>query len=401
MSSRRNQLLMDMGTELQLASIDGAADADMTTLAATVAKGAPGYKAFGPVLTDAIRTGLGRILGPSGVRAGRIAERVTGTWGLGEGWVSHVTAELVLGTREGASMRGEDLATLGTCAPLGSAGDVDALIDKAVEAVGASHGIAVAKPSAGGAGGGVVDSAALDAFAEQVTGEQGVLATTARTVLAALGLDEPSSFDADAVSDAEATRSLVEAVDAELGTGWLTSVTPSFDADRAVLIDDRWASAREDLARLANGQTDLALARELLTAERFVGLGDAVADQASWWARYLDQEGARVDGAAERAEIARTIAQAAGRRPEAGAASVRWCDDVAVITGFAPHSIAAAVAGELLAGGATVVATSSRLGHERLDFAKRLYREHASAGARLWMVPANLASYRDVDALAE
>ncbi|MFC2473185.1 MAG: acyltransferase domain-containing protein, partial [Actinomyces sp.] len=112
-SSRRNQLLMDLGTELELASIDGAADADMTALAATVAKGAPGYKAFGPVLTEAIRVGLGRLLGPSGVRASRIADRVTGTWGLGQGWVSHVTAALFLGTREGASMRGEDLASLG------------------------------------------------------------------------------------------------------------------------------------------------------------------------------------------------------------------------------------------------------------------------------------------------
>ena len=47
------------------------------------------------------------------------------------------------------------------------------------------------------------------------------------------------------------------------------------------------------------------------------------------------------------------------------------------------------------------MATSSRLTHERLAFAKELYREHASAGARLWMVPANLASYRDIDALAD
>ena len=126
-SSRRNQLLMDLGTELELASIDGAADADMTALAATVAKGAPGYKAFGPVLTEAIRVGLGRLLGPSGVRASRIADRVTGTWGLGQGWVSHVTAALFLGTREGASMRVEDLASLGSSAPLTSAGAVDTL----------------------------------------------------------------------------------------------------------------------------------------------------------------------------------------------------------------------------------------------------------------------------------
>ena len=399
-SSRRNQLLMDMGTELQLASIDGAADADMTALAATVAKGAPGYKAFGPVLTDAVRTGLGRILGPSGVRPTRVAERVTGTWGLGEGWVSHVTAELFLGTREGASMRGEDLASLGTSTPVGSAGAVDALIDKAVQDVASARGIAVAKPSAaGGAGGAVVDSAALDAFADTVTGADGVLATTARTVLSALGLSERVTVPADAGDEAAATRALVEAVDAELGTGWLRSVTPAFDADRAVLIDDRWATAREDLARLGNGETPLERARVLLAPERFTALGSAVADQAAWWARALRESGA--PEAAERAGIAEAVAAAAARRPVAGAESVRWADDVAVVTGVAPHSIAAAVVGELLAGGATVVATSSRLTHERLAFAKDLYREHAAAGARLWMVPANLASYRDVDALSD
>lgn len=399
-SSRRNQLLMDMGTELELASIDGAADADMTSLAGTVAKGAPGYKPFGPVLTDAIRSGLGRILGPSGVRPSRVAERVTGTWGLGEGWVAHVTAALVLGTREGASMRGDDLATLGSSAPLGSAGAVDALIDKAIQAVAADHGVAVAKPSAGGAAGGaVVDSAALDAFAAQVTGESGVLASTARTILAALGLEEPQGADLEAEDEQAATRRLVEAVDTELGTGWLASVTPSFDAERAVLIDDRWATAREDLARLGNGETELEDARTHLAAERFTGLGSAVADQAAWWARSL--ETSNLPDAAERAGIASAIAEAARRRPVAGASTVRWAADVAVVTGFAPHSIAAAVVGELLAGGATVVATSSRLTHERLDFAKRVYRKHASAGARLWMVPANLASFRDIDALAD
>ncbi len=400
-SSRRNQLLMDLGTELQLASIDGAADADMPSLAAIVAKGAPGYKPFGPVLTDAIRSGLGRLLGPSGVRATRVAERVTGTWALGEGWVSHVTATLFLGTREGSSVRGEDLATLGTSAPLGSAGAVDALIDKAVQVVAAEHGVAVAKPSAGGgAGGAVVDSAALDAFSESVTGQAGVLATTARTLLDALGLAAPAGASAETLAeeaaDSAATQALVAAVDAELGSGWLASVTPAFDPRRAVLIDDRWATAREDLARLGTGETTLSQARERLNPERFIGLGQAVADQAAWWAQRLE-----VEGQPERAALARAISQAARTAPAPGSAQVRWADDVAVVTGVAPGSIAAAVVGELLAGGATVIATASRLTHERLAFATTLYREHASAGARLWIAPANLASYRDVDALAE
>ncbi|WP_296537894.1 type I polyketide synthase, partial [uncultured Actinomyces sp.] len=398
-SSRRNQLLMDLGTELELASIDGAADADMTALAATVAKGAPGYKAFGPVLTEAIRVGLGRLLGPSGVRASRIADRVTGTWGLGQGWVSHVTAALFLGTREGSSMRGEDLASLGSSAPLTSAGAVDALIDSAVQAVAADHGVAVSKPSAGGAGGAVVDSAALDAFAQSVTGEEGVLAATARTLLDALGLTEKATVPADADDEAARTRAALAALDAELGAGWVKSVTPAFAAERAVLIDDRWATAREDVARLGSGETDLDASRHLLAPERFVGLGQAVADHATWWAKQV--KGSELADAAERAAILTEIAQAAPKTPQTGDSTVRWSEDVAVVTGVAPSSIAAAVVGDLLAGGATVVATSSRLTHERLDFATALYREHAAAGAKLWMVPANLSSYRDVDALAE
>lgn len=65
----------------------------------------------------------------------------------------------------------------------------------------------------------------------------------------------------------------------------------------------------------------------------------------------------------------------------------------------APHSIAAALVGELLTGGATVIMTSSRVNDARLAFAKELYRTHANMDAALWVVPANMASFRDVDAL--
>src|SRR5699024_2231234 len=53
-SSRRNQLLVDLGAELGLGAIDGAADADMTSLASTVTSMARGYKPFGPVLSEAL-----------------------------------------------------------------------------------------------------------------------------------------------------------------------------------------------------------------------------------------------------------------------------------------------------------------------------------------------------------
>ena len=76
--------------------------------------------------------------------------------------------------------------------------EADKLIDAAVEVVAQLKGVAVALPSAGGAAGGaVVDSAALDAFAEKVTGSNGVLAATARFVLNELGVAAPAPEESE------------------------------------------------------------------------------------------------------------------------------------------------------------------------------------------------------------
>ncbi|AZN30182.1 DUF1729 domain-containing protein [Flaviflexus salsibiostraticola] len=376
-SSRLNQLLMDFSAELGLASVEGAAEADVTTLSATVDRAAHNYKPFGPVLGEAIKDRIRKLFGAAGQKQSYIAERVTGVWQLGEGWAAHTTAAILLGTRAGASARGGDLATLATEA--GSTADVNAIIDAAVAEVGAARGIPVAIPTAGGGGGATVDSAALDEFAESITGDRGVLADTARHLLSVLGLNEttPASFDH---SEEEELQTLVETVEAELGSGWVKLVTPSFDPRRAVLLDDRWASAREDLARLWAGQ-------ELPESVSFTGAGRAVADQAAWWA-------GKSTGAlkARYEQIAKDALDATPGE---------YSGQVAIVTGMAPNSIAGGVVAGLLAGGATVVATASRVDSARLSFAKTLYRENASAEAALWLVPANLSSYRDVDALVE
>jgi fatty acid synthase len=72
-----------------------------------------------------------------------------------------------------------------------------------------------------------------------------------------------------------------------------------------------------------------------------------------------------------------------------------------VVTGASKGSIAASVVGRLLDGGATVIATTSKLDDERLAFYRTLYRDHARYGAALWVVAANMASYSDIDALVE
>ncbi|MFD6393166.1 fatty acid synthase subunit beta domain-containing protein [Nocardia sp. NPDC060259] len=381
-SSRRNQLLVDLGSELSLGAIDGAADADMGALSATVERLARTYKPFGTVLTDAIGDHLRKVFGPSGKRPAAIADRVKKVWELGDGWASHVTAEVSLGTREGASVRGGDLGGL-VGGALSDAASVDAAIDAAVQAVASRRGVAVSLPSAGGASGGTVDAAALGEFTEQITGRDGVLATAARVILEQLGLSEQ-------VSAPEATEdTLVDLVSAELGTDWPRLVAPAFDARKAVLIDDRWATAREDLATMWLGD-DAATAEQPIAG--YVGAGEAVAAQANWWRQRAMHEARSV-----LAGVYAQIAEAALDTTDGGL----WSDDVAVITGASKGSIAAAVTGKLLSGGATVVVTTSRLNDERLRFYRSLYRDNARHGAALWVVPANMASYQDLDALID
>lgn len=375
-SSRRNQLLMDISSELGVASVDGAAEASIDALSALVNKVAPNYKAFGPVLADIVRDRVRGIFGAAGVKVSGIEKRVTDTWQLGAGWASNVVAALVLETRDGASSRGGDLASLPTDA-VSSAAAANDLIDAAVQKVAAAHGVNVALPSAGGAAGGaVVDSAALDAFAEKVTGANGVLAATARFVLNELGVAAPLPQPGE-----DENAAVVEAVNAELGSDWPKQVEPHFDANKAILFDDRWASAREDLADAFYNGTEL--------TGSFAGLGKAVADEAAWFA-------GKTVNADLKAAYERIADEAL--QPVSGDAA-RFNGDIAIVTGVSPNSIAAQVVSGLLAGGATVIATSHSFRPSVKAWAKQAYREHAAGDAKLWLVPANLSSFRDVDAL--
>ena len=384
-SSRRNQLLVDLGAELNLGAIDGAAEADLPSLKTQVTKLARTYKPFGPVLSEAINDRLRTALGPSGKRPAAVAERVTRVCGLGDGWAKHVTVEVALATREGTSVRGGALGHPHDGA-LDDAATVDKVIDAAVSTIAARRGVSVALPSSGGGGAAAIDAAALGEFTEQITGRDGVLASAARLVLSQLGLDDPVTAH-PAATDAE----LIYLVTAELGADWPRLVAPAFDARKAVLFDDRWASAREDLVRIwlmEEGEID---AEWPHLSARFEGAGHVVATQATWW-----QGKSLAAGHNIHASVYARIA-AGAENPDPGP----YSNETAVVTGASRGSIAAAVVARLLDGGATVVATTSKLDADRLAFYRALYRDHARYGAALWVVPANMASYSDIDALVE
>ena len=155
------------------------------------------------------------------------------------------------------------------------------------------------------------------------------------------------------------------------------------------MFDDRWASAREDLAKLwliDEGEIDADWPR---LSERFEGAGHIVGTQATWWQGKALASGRNIHGALY------GRAAAGAENPGNG----RYCDEVAVVTGASKGSIAASVVAQLLDGGATVIATTSKLDDDRLAFYRTLYRDNARFGAKLWVVPANMASYTDIDAL--
>jgi fatty acid synthase len=375
-SSRRNQVMLDLTSELGIGAIDGGADLDLVALGDTATRMSPRYSAFGPVLTDAVDDMLRRTLGPSGKRPTYVTERVAGTWQLGTGWAAHVRAELAMSTRDGMSLRGGALGTL-------DVSDVDTAIDEAIRSVALRAGVTVALPSTGSAAT-AVDSEALNALSDRIIGAEGVLATTARTILEQLGLAD--SAGSTTVLDDDLARLVAD----ELGSEWQKKVAPAFDAQKAVLFDDRWATLREDLARMYSGE-------EAVDPARFVGAGEAVAAQARWYATQCDVGSTyatqRDIGSINGAFL--HIATLAAQPPVD-----TWSADTAVVTGASKGSIAAAIVADLLRGGATVIATTSQLDGTKLEFYRNLYRDNAVVGASLWVVPANVASYADVDALA-
>ena len=364
-SSRRNQLLLDLGVEFGIGAIEGAADRPLRELAETVAQRAPRYDSFGPVLAAQVGQAVRRLTGPAGKKPGYIAERVHTEWGLGPGWADRVVAELVLASREGASLRGGDLATLPR-AEVSTVRELDELIDASLTAVTTRAGVTVTKRARATAEANV-DPVALTEYAQRL---ETALEDSARSLLDALGRGarDDAAASMKNTTDTDNRAGLIEA---ELGPDWERRVAPAFDATKAVLFDDYWAYAREDLVQAAAAGV----------------------------------EEPRLDVLGAGAEVERMAAYLGYRRQAADAAVpgefLLHSGQVAVVTGGSPGSIGAEIISELLVEGATVIATTSQLTPQRVEFFKDLYRKRGVGTAALWVVPTNLNSFADIDAFVE
>ncbi|WP_354699367.1 hypothetical protein DSM112329_05081 [Paraconexibacter sp. AEG42_29] len=427
-SSRRNQVLIDIGRELALSGAEGVQRQTVGELVEALAAHAS-YRFPGPYLREVMAAGLSRALGRSGLGRPQAAQHLSVRWGLGPGLTEQALAVAALESREGASARGGPLGRLADDLPASPA-DARTYLDGAVALLADDLGIvlrpfAAAAPSASAA----VDPAALTRV------EQAVRAA-AHDLVAALDGDAddgaPPTAPAD---DAAADRARLAVLDAELGTGRADEVAPAFDARRHVRFDDAGATARWDLVRAYHAALDDRLDRDGLThavaqlalhgadpvltgsalhlAERAAQLGRpdvAVALRAAAVPRAtpLPPAGLGADGSPDAARPAdlldRLVAAGHEHLAAALASALETAPDLrderALVTGASPGSIGAALVRHLLRSGATVVVTTSTDTAARRRWYRDLYRAAAAPGAVLHVLPANLGSFADVDALA-
>jgi fatty acid synthase subunit alpha len=86
---------------------------------------------------------------------------------------------------------------------------------------------------------------------------------------------------------------------------------------------------------------------------------------------------------------------------EIATAGTTFAKKAALMTGVGKGSIGVEVLKGLLAGGATVVVTTSRYSRDAVDYYKDIFHQFGSRGSKLVVVPFNGASKQDVEALVE
>jgi fatty acid synthase len=410
-SSRRNQVLMDMGKEFGIGAVDGAHEIGRDELSTRVAELARSYRFPGPVLSAAMNTGVAAALGPLGAGPNALEDHLRGSWGLGEGWIQRCRLELFLGTRDGASRRGGPLRTL----PEGA--DAVALMDAALAAAAARAGVVLSPPSAP-SGGPTVDAAELDELLERI--DAAVLAG-ARAVTAALGHGAESVADSriDAAREAgDAAAARLAVLEQEHGGDRAELVAPSFDPSTVRWFSSGLQWARADLDHLfhdlmlsgvgvvddasqdAEGSPTVAPPGTVASPECvsrlacFAGVDERFDATLGWYRRRAAEAG--------RDDVAELVGGIAAGPDDAQG---RWMDAmrgrVVLVSGASPGSIAESVVARLLEGGAIVVSLTSSADPARRRAARELERRHGAPGAQLHLAQANLASFTDVDRICD
>lgn len=461
-SSRRNQVMADLGSEFGLGAVDGAHDLPMGALVDTLEKATGGrYRTQGAVL----RAQIAAALKPFGLGTKDVLAFLT-SQGLPEGRSLAMLNRVALWSRSGESTRAGALSPVAPPKP-GDRGAALSWVGTALAKYAQDEGFSFGSAAASG-GGATVDAAALDKLLARYFGVGGAFLETLRFAEAALGRDVWADLEVKAAEGVEDDERLAR-YDAEHGASYEKAIRPAFVSDKAVVFSGTWAWAKRDAlalfhelragkaddvrvaeatGRIARG-ADEATVRTVHYLLRRAGREGDARTQAVFTAlsQQLDPKAiARArseavplrpvvevlaDGRLKDAEQLRGPASAVAvaeellggghvrLRPHApagrdGAATAKAFEEAllalargdqsfagrtALVTGASDRSIAIELVKLLLTGGARVVVTTSQHTPERIRFYRRLFQRYGARGSELAVVPFNQGSRQDIQRL--
>ena len=422
-SSRRNQVLLDLGAELGTGPVDGAHERPLSTLLPELGRRAASYAGPGKYLRTLTDDAQKRVFGRAGLTRAELLSRAESVYGLGAGLRDWLLLSIAVESREGASTRGGPLGNLsGRLAT--KAGEVEAVLDAHVAALGVSLGLALGR-RVSAAKGVAVDAEALRALEARLVGRDGVLTGLSADLVERLR--KLSADEAPKAPELDLSAVRLASLRAELGAEWEEATRPAFDAKKLVVFASTWANAQRDVARLALLPESTSEAAVALEVSRLSAHADdpRISDTARFYADRAQTAGkpkiARAletlanrpavtalnvpdlaprqtledDGTLRLFEVERNGVPSTGRPP------LSLKSRSILVTGASPGSIAIEAVRHLLRGGARVFLTTSTYTPERLAFYRRLHQDAASPGAELHVVPFNQAALRDVDALVD
>jgi len=456
-SSKRNQVMADLGAEFGVAAIDGAHEMPFLALVEAVQRATAGrYASQGPYL----RAQVAAALKPFGLGLREALAAFTAR-GLPEGRALAMLNRVALWLRAGDSTRAGALSPVAPPKP-GDRAAAAQWLDAAVARYAQDEGLSLGGPSAE-AQGATVDAAALEKLLGRYFGVGGAFLESLRFAEAALGRDVWAELTVKDTPRDDAER--LARYDAEHGETYARTIRPAFASDKAVVFTGTWAwSRREALAlfhRLRSGDTSrtaeslgrIARGADEATAQTVAWLRDramregdtSTAEVFAALAARIDPKGlpraeseavplvpaveVLADGRLEDYDRPRGTPSAAAVAEELIAGqhaalrahgdtdndpvgrayvdalraladgAVSFAGRTALVTGASDRSIAIELVKLLLTGGARVVVTTSQLTPARVRFYRRLFQRHGARGAELAVVPFNQGSQQDIEAL--
>ncbi|TGK02851.1 DUF1729 domain-containing protein [Leptospira langatensis] len=252
-SSKRNQVMADLGAEFKTPSLDGAHEKSLKDLAKLLEEQSA-YSQPGPYLRTAFEETLKKFFPPDFGRT-EVFKHLKEERGLNPSGVFALSLYLPLAVREGDSVRKGPLSPIALNSRIASAKEAAKWLDRAVDLYAQSKGIRIGKlsASAGGSGSGAkVDAAALEELERKYFGAEGIFGKTIKDFrVRLLGEDPFSEFlikDLNALSEARQKASS-ETVPSSL-----------FEEKKIVVFSnsEQWAKKKllQSLARFRNGEVD-------------------------------------------------------------------------------------------------------------------------------------------------